>query len=150
MLLITLTLACRSKSPESALSEFYVFRGAEDQLMDPLILAGDKVVPVVIERVNDRDMPRRRYAIAFLGNGSYRQAIPVLEQILQDRTEKDYFRGDALESLYKIDMQVGTNYAQKYQTENDHLRRTATKILAGDSSMKQRRSYWDAWLGMHN
>ncbi len=145
-----LTMACGAKSPESILAEFYVNKGAEDQLIDPLILAGDRVVPLVIEKVKDKDMPRRRYAIGFLGNGSYRQALPVLQQILQNRTERDYFRGDALQSIYQIDTQLGTDCAQRYQDGNDYVSRIAKKILTGDSSLKERRSYWDAWWGRHN
>ena len=148
--LVMLTVACGGKSPESVLAEFYVYGGAEDQLMDPLILAGDGVVPLVIEKVKDKNMPRRRYAIGFLGNGSYRESLLVLQQILQDGTEKDYFRGDALQSIYQIDTQLGTDYAQKYQAEQDYVGRIAKEILAGDSSLNERRSYWDAWWGRHD
>ena len=147
---LILSMACGTKPPASALAEFYVHDGAEDQLMDPLILAGDKVVPLVIERVKDKDMPRRRYAIAFLGNGSYRQALPVLQQILQDSTEADYYRGDALQSIYQIDPRLGTTYAQNYQTGIDYVGSIAKGIIAGDRSLKKRRSYWEAWWARHD
>jgi hypothetical protein len=140
--LVTLTSACGAKSPEAALAEFYEYDGMEEQLMDPLILSGDKVVPLVIEKVNDKNMPRRRYAIGFLGNGSYRQALPVLQQILEDTTEKDYFRGDALQSIYQIDGPLGVSYAQRYQGESDHVGRIAKEILAGSSWLKERRTIW--------
>lgn len=140
VLLVMLSAACGAKSPEAALAEFYEYDGMEGQLMDPLIRAGDKVVPLVIEKVRDKNMPRRRYAIGFLGNGSYRQALPVLQQILQDTTEEDYFRGDALQSIYQIDESLGVSYAQRYQGESNYVGKIAGEILAGSSWLKERRT----------
>src|SRR5262245_45882955 len=83
-------------SAEGALNRFYTYGNdpddavAEDMLMDPLIVAGEKVVPLVIREIKNKEMPRRRYAIGFLGNGSYKQALPALEDIFQDLSEKDY------------------------------------------------------------
>src|SRR5262249_34357032 len=123
---------------------------AEDMLMDPLILAGDKVVPLVIEAVKNKEMERRRYAIAFLGNGSYKQAIPVLEEILGDASEKDYVRGDALQSIYQIDDALGLHYAQEHQDSLDSLGQRAKDILSGRDYIKERRSYADALMGKHD
>jgi hypothetical protein len=143
--------ACGAKSPEAALAEFYEYNGMEEQLMDPLIRAGDGVVPLVIEKVKDKNMPRRRYAIGFLGNGSYRQALPVLQQILQDTTDEDYFRGDALQSIYQIDEPLGVSYAQRYQGESDYVGRIAKEILAGGSRLRERRTTWlRGWVGMND
>jgi len=50
---------------------------AEDQLMDPLLLAGDDVVPLVIDELPDKEMRLRRYAIGFLGNGRHTPALPA-------------------------------------------------------------------------
>jgi len=142
VLLVMLSVACGAKSPEAALAEFYEYDGMEEQLMDPLIRAGEKVVPLVIEKVKDKNMPRRRYAIGFLGNGAYRQALPVLQQILQDTTEEDYFRGDALQSIYQIDESLGVSYARKYQGESNYVGKIAKDILAGSSWLKERRTAW--------
>jgi hypothetical protein len=149
ILLTILAAACASQAPETALEKFYSYDGAEDQLMEPLILAGDKVVPLVIEKVKDKNMPRRRYAIAFLGNGSYQQALPVLQEILQDRTEKDYFRGDALQSIYRIDESLGLNLAQKYKSEGGYVGDIANDLLGEKKYLPERRTYTAALTGKH-
>lgn len=142
--------AAFEQSPQTALEQFYTYDGAEDMLMDPLILAGERVVPLVLEKVRDKNMPRRRYAISFLGNGSYRPALPVLQQILQDETEIDYFRADALESVYKIDESLGKEQARKYLDENNYVGHIAKRIIEGDELLKLRRSYLDAFRGWHD
>lgn len=150
ILLAIFLVSCGSKSPETTLAEFYSYAGAEDQLLDPLILEGDKVVPLVMEKIQYKDMPRRRYAISFLGNGSYRESLPVLQQILGDKAEPDHFRCSALQSIFQIDVQLGTTYAEKFQVENDCLGEMAKAILAKDTWIDRRRSYLDAWLGLHD
>lgn len=147
--LFVLVTAC-GKSPETTLAEFYAYNGAEDQLMDPLILAGEKVVPLVLEKIKNRNMPRRRYAIGFLGNGSYEQALPVLQEILQDDTEDVHFRADALQAIYEIDNQLGANYAKKYESHEDYFGRAARDMLETNSSLRERRSYWDALIRRHD
>lgn len=136
-------------APEDALKRFYNNDGPEDTLMDPLILAGDGVVPLVLKEVKNKKMPRRRYAIGFLGNGSYKEALPALETILQDSTEEDYFRGDALQSIYMIDESRGRELAQKYNDHQDYLGAISRRVISGDSELKKRRPYSEAVLGKH-
>lgn len=140
----------RQLSPEAALEAFYKNNGPEDTLMDPLILAGERVVPLVTKEVKNKEMPRRRYAIAFLGNGSYREALPVLQTIVQDSSEADYFRGDALISIYQIDETLGRELAQKYNGEENALGNVSNRVLTGDTELKGRRSYLDAVAGKHD
>jgi hypothetical protein len=149
ILLAALAAACASHSPEVALGKFYSYDRAEDQLMDPLILAGDKVVPLVIEKVKDKNMSRRRYAIGFLGNGSYREALPVLQGILQDKTEKNYFRGDALQSIYRIDENLGLNLAQQYKNEGSFVGNIANDLLGEKKYLMERQTYTAALTGKH-
>ncbi len=136
-------------SPEDALKRFYTSNGAEDTLMDPLIIAGDKVVPLVLNEVESKTMPRRRYAIAFLGNGSYKEALPLLTSILEDSTEEDYFRADALISIYMIDQSAGQEFAQKHKHEENNLGDVSRRLLSGDTEIIKRRSYADAMSGKH-
>lgn len=119
-------------------------------LMDPLILGGKKIVPLIIREVQRPDMPRRRYAINFLGNGGYAEAVPSLEKILQDETELDYVRGDALEAMYQIDVTLGTANASLYSFREDHLGKRAQLILSRDPIIDRRRSYYDAFMGRHD
>ncbi len=142
-------------SPEAALLRFYSYGdnpnepAAEDMLMDPLILAGERVVPLVMQEVKNKEMRRRRYAIGFLGNGSYKQAIPVLEAILKDTSEADNFRVDALHSIYLIDQSLGSIYAQMHQDDPTSLGKISKDILGGRIELERRRTYYDALVGMH-
>jgi hypothetical protein len=140
----------RSASPQEALQQFYSYRGAEDMLMDPLILAGDEVVTLVKEKVKDKQMVRRRYAIGFLGNGAYREALPELQGILQDHSERDIFRGDALEAIYMIDSSFGLKHARNYQQESNYLGQVANDILLHPNYFTHRRSYFEALMGAHD
>lgn len=137
-------------SPEEILESFYQNKRPEETLMDPLILAGKKVVPLVIEKVKDKKMPRRRYAIGFLGNGAYTQALPVLETILQDSSEVEYFRSDSLQSIYQIDPALGLKYAQSYRNESNELGKVSQDLLSQKRFVPKRRTYFDAWLAAHD
>lgn len=110
-------------TPEQALKKFYESKGAEDQLMDPLILGGSEVVPLIVNEIKDKDMDRRRYAIGALGNIKDESAIPALKQLLNDKTEKEYFRCDALNAIGLINFEEGRNLAKNYQA-------TSIKCLA--------------------
>lgn len=108
-------------SPERALRDFYMYQGAEETLADPLVRAGAEVVPLVIADVAKRDMPRRRYAIQFLGSAGYTSALPALERILGDETEEDYFRADALAAILRIDRSRGMELAVAHRSRADLL-----------------------------
>jgi hypothetical protein len=102
---------------------------AEDMLMDPLILAREEVVPLVIREVRNKNMPRRRYAILFLGNGSYKQALPVFEEILKDSSEDELFRGDASVAIFLIDETRGRKYAMDYSNDKTFLGKGQMTLL---------------------
>ncbi len=142
-------------SIDEAFSEFYNADVAEDQLMDPLILAGPKVVPILIEKIKDKDMYRRRYAIGAIGNLGYRSAIPTLKNLLEDPSEEDYYRCDALNLISMIDIVKGRQLAIQYRDEkNNCLASLGVAILSEDSdtwrrSNYMRRSYYQALLGKH-
>jgi len=150
-------VGCRRRSmtggnqgyPQDALKRFYDNQGPEDTLMDPLILAGDRVVPMVLKEVKNKNMPRRRYAIGFLGNGSYKEALAVIEPILLDPTEEDYIRGDALHSLYLIDASRGRELADRYKDQNDYLGEISRRVVSDDSQLKKIRTYAEALAGEH-
>lgn len=89
-------------APEKALVEFYTREAPEETLTEPLERAGDDIVPVVIREIANKQMPRRRYAIKFLGEQNHKEAIPALEVIANDHTEQDYFRSDAKEAIEQL------------------------------------------------
>lgn len=139
------------RAPVDALADFYKANGrAEDQIIDPLVLAGSDVVPVVIEAIADGDMPRRRYAITFVGIARRRDAIPVLAKILNDETEIYYMRADALGALYRIDPAVAELHARRYSKRSDSLGQVATEISSGSYSPAYDRTWWDAFRSVHH
>ena len=122
---------------------------AEDMLMDPLILNADLVKDRVIQDILNPKMDKRRYAIGFLGNERIAKAIPVLFQILSDESEKDYFRGDALESIWQIDQTQGRQLAEEYSSREDYLGMIAKGLLDG-SHKPYERTKADARIGRHD
>lgn len=135
---------------ESVMNDFFSGDAgrAEDMLMDPLILHADLVKSRVIEEVVARTMPKRRYAIGFLGVAGITDALPVLRAILTDETEKDYFRADALESIYRIAKDEGLVLASQYQSRTNFLGLVAKGLIDG-SHKPFARSYAQAAVGHH-
>lgn len=141
--------ACSHKSPDAVLEEFYNYHEPDSESLDPLILAGEKVVPLIIEKIQDKYMNRRRLAIDFLGNGEYKQALPVLQKIMQDENEEQHFRQTCLISIFQIDKTVGTEFAQYYK--NDIVLGEISKdILSNKEYLHYRRTYIDALLRRHD
>lgn len=136
-------------SASESLTQFYAAKDlAEDQLMDPLILAGDKVVAPLMIEVRKKDMPQRRYAIRALGNLKNPISMPALHTILDDPTEKDYFRCDALRAISLINLEYGIKAAQSYQANTSScLAKASEEVLSRRVSLD--RSYLQALLSTH-
>jgi hypothetical protein len=108
---------------------FYDLSDHEPEIDDPLIKRGASMVPAICQAVAHKDMKYRRYAIGALGYIRDKKALPTLQAILKDGAEIDYFRGDALRSIYLIDRNLGTSYAQQYQHESGYLAMLSGAIL---------------------
>jgi len=140
----------RQPTMDSVMDDFHATEGrAEDMLMDPLILNADLVKDRVIQDIENTEMDKRRYTIGFLGNERISEAIPVLLQVLSDESEKDYFRGDALESIFQIDERQGRQRAGEYSSREDYLGRIAKGLLDG-SHKPYVRTKADARIGRHD
>ena len=83
--------------------------------MNPLILAGNPIVPTVLDALGDKKLKLRRYAMGFLGNGGYKEALPMLQRIAADESEEKWIREDSLESIHLIDEILGLKSVTKYQ-----------------------------------
>jgi uncharacterized lipoprotein NlpE involved in copper resistance len=148
-LILFVVLGCSTRSPEQILEEFYNYNEPDSESLDPLILAGEKVVPLIIEKIRDRSMQRRRLAIDFLGNGEYEQALPVLIKILNDETEESHFRVAALISIFQIAENLGNEFAQRYKNDSN-LGKTSMDILSNKDYLRYRRTYIDALFRRHD
>jgi HEAT repeat protein len=81
-----------------------------------LVKTGKDMTPYILKAISDQDMIGRSKAIGALWHIKNRRAISSLEKILKDKSEKDYFRGDALEAIYAIDSDLGTKYAKEFKS----------------------------------
>ena len=135
-------------SPEEALKRFHTEMVAEDQLIDPLILAGKGVVPLLLKEVQDKNMQQRRYGIAALGHLGDPAALPVLESIFKDPSEIDYFRCDALEAIALLDSNVGRVLAKEQTASSVSCSsQLSGSLVAG--KLPNRRTYLQALVGWH-
>lgn len=115
--------AMDEKEARKVLQNFYNDREPEPISDYYLLKAGKPIVPYLIVEIQKKDMPRRRYAIGALGKIGDKRALPMLINILEDRSELIYFRADALESIWHIDRKIGEEYARKYQREGKEIDR---------------------------
>jgi hypothetical protein len=135
-------------SPRTAIANFISFGtkpgdgATEDTLMDPLIVARGDVVPEVLAAVAHRKMPRRRYAIAFLGNSGRKDALPTLLRIMNDTSEEPVFRADALEAISVIDFAQGRRLANEFLGRLDYLGAVAKFVQRGE--LLPQRTYGEA------
>ena len=136
------------RDPQEALADFYAGDGrAEDMVMDPLILNGKTVVPLVMEAVANKQMEKRRYAICFLGNGKYEESLPLLERIVEDSSDIYYFRADALEAIAAISPPRAKEIASAHVKGERLLGEVATEIAQGKARRYCERSWWEAFNG---
>ncbi len=118
---------------EDVWREFYFEGTSEAHLVGILVFAGPKMVPSIIEVIEDRQMFARRYAISALGLLKQREALPALTGILNDESETDYFRSDALQAIYVIDAGAGQIAASELLNNpdqpDDMLKQAAIEVL---------------------
>lgn len=100
----------------------------EPELPAPLISAGKAIVPSICDAVGHSDMRLRRYAISALGSLRDKRAIPTLMAIVNNAEEIDYFRGDALEAIYKIDRKLGVSLSNQHINETNYLKHSVGTI----------------------
>lgn len=143
---MSLVSACSQKQPQQYLDEYYVWFSNEGAMTDPLIVAGDEVVPLVIEAVKNKDMVKRPQAISFLGNSGDREAIPVLESIINDKS--DELRDWALGAIYQIDNELGKEIARKFEKEEGALGSLARSIITS-KYYRVKRTYAEALISYY-
>jgi hypothetical protein len=133
---------CLFASPEGVLEEFYAYGAdegaAEDMLTDPLIVASRRVVPAVAREVQSRDMPKRRYALGFLQRAGDERALPALRKIVADESEDTVCRTGALNAICAIDADEGRDAALRYN------------LVPTTGAGEYRRTYWEAFFGIHH
>ena len=80
--------------------------------------------------------------MSFLGNGEYREALRVLEQIILDGTDPD--RNVALLAVFQIDNEIGEKYATHYRSDSGRLGAASNDILMGKPYLYKRTTYLES------
>ena len=118
---------------EDVWREFYFEGTGEAHLVGILVHAESKMVPSIIEVMADRRMFARIYAITALGLLKEQDALGALTGLLNDETEKEYFRSAALKAIFVIDSGAGRFAASELVINPDlpdsKLRQTAITVL---------------------
>lgn len=140
-------------SPEQAMNTFLNGNVTEDQIMDPLILKGEEVLPILHQIVRDPQMKRRRYAIGAMGNIGSEASLPILKSIYLSNNEVSYIRCDAFLSIVMISdnraHEVMNNGFEEYD-ECFRKAHYALDALPSKDALYMERSYIDALFGVHN
>lgn len=75
----------------------------EEYILEPILQAGQHIGHILTEKITDRDMKYRRYAINGLEKLKYKPATQTLKEILFDKSEVDVYRADAFIALRTFD-----------------------------------------------
>jgi HEAT repeat protein len=116
---------------QKVLHDFYTFGEPEPYAATPLVKAGRAIVPYLVVEIQNKKMPKRRYAISALEKLGDRRALPVLTEILEDENEEFYVRGDALRAIWHIDKKIAEELSIKYAGKVKDLDRTIQLLRAG-------------------
>ena len=140
-------------SPKHALNVFLKRECAEDQLINPLIISGKRVIPYLTQKIKDKKMHQRRYAINTLGHLGDNKIIPFLMSILNDTEEIYYFRYDALEAIAMIDITKAQEAARiLVEKEIKMVTEFSKKLLESKNPNKfilKKKTLWKAILDRH-
>ena len=117
-------------TPEAAFHEFQTSQQKESFIVAPLCAAGEVVVPLVTEKIKDKNLDRRIYAIGFLGTAESKIPVDALERIVMDETEGEGYRSEALRSLFLVDEIRGRATGLKFTERSGSLGKVANEVIA--------------------
>ena len=104
-----------------------------------LVEAGKRIVPDILNGIQDRRMYKRRYALKALGYLGDASEIKSLKTMLNDPTEPGYIQGLALEAIYVIDQNVGIAEAKRVlnSTKEEDVYKNRHKIWSAEEIIKE-------------
>ncbi len=146
LIIVVIGFCACTKSSDTYLQEFYRWNGTEQTAADPLIAAGDDIVPKLLVEIANPEMPNRMTAIYFLSDYGHRDAIPVLERIILNEQEHEAHRSGTLHALAKLDWISGQRLAERYEDRSDQIGNTARNLLTSGIPSTRKRSYRAAYL----
>lgn len=156
---LCLNFACsksvmNEKEARQVLKDFYEDNDIPEAFLDRhLVRAGKGIVPYLVVEIQKKDMPKRGYAILALGKISDSRALPALTKLLEDTSESEVMRAEALVSIWYIDRKVGEKLTDEYSGKSKHFDRTIELLRKGKLDSIYKRSFftrtfgylWGAW-----
>lgn len=100
---------------------------AEGYIVDPIEIAGYEIGPILTEKIENKEMKSRRYAILGLQKIDYEPATELMGKILFDTSELKIFRADAYETLKLFDNQKSNKLIDEFKSQARDS--TDTKII---------------------
>lgn len=88
---------------------------AEGYIVRPIEEAGKEIGPILTEKIENKQMKFRRYAILGLQKIDYQPATDLMGQILFDKTEQEVYRADAYETLRTFDNEISNKLIREFK-----------------------------------
>ena len=102
---------------------------AEGYIVDPIEEAGYEIGPLLTEKIADKEMKYRRYAILGLQKIDYQPATELMGEILFDTSEFEVFRADAYETLRAFDNGQANKFLEEFRNQaNDSAELKVIKL----------------------
>ncbi len=90
---------------------------AEGYIVRPIEEAGYKIGPILTEKIKDKEMKSRRYAILGLQRIEYQPATDLMGEILFDKSELEVFRADAYETLKTFENEISSKLIREFRNQ---------------------------------
>lgn len=87
----------------------------EPLLVKPIEEAGKEIGPILTDKIKDKEMKYRRYAILGLQKIDYQPASDLMGQILFDKAENEIYRADAYETLKTFDNEISNKLIREFK-----------------------------------
>ena len=89
---------------------------AEGYIIRPIEEAGYQIGPILTEKIKDKEMESRVYAMLGLQNIAYEPATQTMTQILLDSSESVIYRANAYEFLRTVETDESKKLLEEYRT----------------------------------
>jgi signal transduction histidine kinase len=94
----------------------------EPLIVKPIEEAGYEIGPLLTEKIKDKKMKSRRYAILGLQKIDYQPATELMGEILFDNSELEFYRADAYGTLKYFDNEKSNKLLNEFKRQaNDSL-----------------------------
>lgn len=102
---------------------------AEGYIVRPIEEAGYEIGPILTEKIKDKEMKYRVYAMLGLQNLNYNPAIETMMQILLDSSESVVYRANAYEFLRTVKTDESKKIIEEYRTNaNDSIKKEVVSL----------------------